>query len=293
MTFLDGEEVKQLDDIARAARRGADVALAQAEPLRAGYAERWPRHRAYAPGDDYRRIDWNVCARHDELLYRPPPPFSDRPVQLLVDCSRSMTTGSPSKWERAVRIAARLGAAALGRLDRVGALGFANGVVAEIPPMRGAARCLRLARFLDQLRPEGKRADLAAASRRLALRGPPGMTVVIGDFFAPDGYCRGLDLLQCAGHAVCAVHVCARDDAQPSLLGNVALCDIETGDRLAAVLGQRELSAYRTAFHEFCDAMRRFCRRRGIAYHRNWEDTPWRWTLFEVMGLVARQPKSG
>lgn len=288
MTFLDGEGWKQLNRIMRAARSAADVVFARAEPARAGLGERWPLHRAYAPGDDYRWIDWNVCARHDELLYRPPPFFRDRPVYLLIDCSRSMTSGTPSKWERAIRIAAGLGAAALASLALVGALGFADGLVAEFPPMRGTARCLTLARFLDQLKPEGKHAELRAAVPRLAQWGPPGLTLVVGDFLAPESYCRGLEALKRSGHAVGAVHVCDREDAQPNLLGPVVLCDIETGDRLAAVLGQRDLSAFRAAFDAFCETLRRFCRGRRIKYHRNWEHTPWQRTVFEAMGLVVR-----
>lgn len=286
MTFLDGEALKQLQGFIRAAQRRPTAIRACA----AGgeWAEHDARYRAYAPGDDYRRIDWNVCARRDELLFRPPPPFSDRLVHLLVDCSRSMTTGRPAKWERALRIAAWLGAAALARFDRVGALGFADGVVAEHSPARGAARCLTLARFLGGLKPQGTRADLAAACPRLARWGRPGLAIVIGDFLDPASYCRGLDLLKCSSREVCAVHVCDRADAQPDLRGRVELCDIETGRRLVAVLGRRELSDYRAAFDRFCETMRRFCRTRGIAYHRNWEDTPWQRTLFDSMGLVVR-----
>lgn len=288
MTFLDSEGVKQLERIVRAARSGVGVMLGPANTHPVGFSERWPPHRPYVPGDDYRRIDWHVFARHGGLFFRPHPLFSDRPVYLLVDCSRSMTTGRPSKWERAVRIAALLGIAALRRSNRVGALGFADGVVAEFPPLRGTARCLKLARFLDQLQPEGKLSDLVAAASRLASRREPGVAIVIGDFFAPESYRRGLKLLQCAGHAVRAVHVCAGDDAQAKLLGNATLCDIESGETLPVDLGQREVSAYRAAFHEFCETIHRFCQERGIGYHRNWEDTAWARLVCDAIGRVVR-----
>ena len=287
MTFLDGNGLKQLEAIARCVRYNA-VRPKRAPRRRIVATERWPQHRAYAPGDDYRQIDWNACARHDELWFRPVPPLDDRPWYLLIDCSRSMTTGRPSKWDRAVRIAAGLAAAALGRLDRVGLLGFADGVMAAFPPRRGPALCLKLAKFLGQLQPEGKRADLAAASARLAIWGSPGRTIVIGDFLAPDGYRRGLHTLRRLGHAVCAIHLCHREDAQPNLRGAVALCDIETGDRLATVLDQRDLAAYRATFDAFCKTVHSFCERQGIAYHRCWEDVPWQETVFAAMGLGVK-----
>ena len=78
-------------------------------------AEGWPRHRDYSPGDDFRWIDWSVCARHDELISRYRPAGEDRGVTILVDCSRSMSVGEPKKFDAARRGAAALGAMALGR----------------------------------------------------------------------------------------------------------------------------------------------------------------------------------
>lgn len=291
MTLLDCDFAKQLDWLAQSARWKLGGLLAHAGSARSSEAGHARQDRDYAPGDDYRQIDWNVCARHDELVWRPPPPVSDRCVCVLVDCSRSMSTGRPPKFDMARRIAVALGAAALGRLDRLVVLGFTDRIVAEFPPARGSGHRLRLLRFLDRLRPEGPATDLAGVAERLVRRPRPGLTAVIGDFFAPESYRRGLDILEHHGHLPCLVHLCDRDDAEPDVLGDVELCDVETGDRWTAVLGRRELARYRELFGQFCDSVRTFCRQRGIAYVRVQENTPWKRIVFETTGLTVKEYK--
>src|SRR5262245_4485780 len=50
-------------------------------------------HREYTPGDDFRYLDWNVFARHDELLLKRFQEEEDLHVYLLLDASRSMAYG--------------------------------------------------------------------------------------------------------------------------------------------------------------------------------------------------------
>ncbi len=285
MTLLGGELPKQLDWLAQAARWKLGGLLAQTGPARSGEVVQTLADRDYAPGDDYRGIDWNVCARHDELVWRRPPADSNCRVYVLVDCSRSMSTGRPPKFDLARRIAAVLGAAALGHLDQLAVLAFADRIGAEFPLTRGSSHRLKLLRFLDRLAPDGSPTDLAGAAECLVRRQRPGLTVVIGDFFAPESYRRGLEILRHHGHVPCMVHVCDRGDAEPDVLGDVELCDVETGDRWTTVLGRRELASYRLLFEQFCGSVRTFCRQQGIGYVRVRDDTSWERMVFETTGL--------
>jgi hypothetical protein len=111
------------------------------------------------------------------------------------------------------------------------------------------------------------------------------LAVVIGDFFSPESYRHGLGILRHHGHAACMVHVCNREDAEPKELGDVELCDAETGDRWTTVLSRRDLARYRDLFAQFCDSVRTFCNQREIRYLRVQEDTPWQRIMFETTGL--------
>ena len=65
--------------------------------------------REYVPGDDLRRIDWNVYARFEKYFIKL---FTDERQlhhRIIIDCSASMATGKPEKAVTALRLAAALG----------------------------------------------------------------------------------------------------------------------------------------------------------------------------------------
>ena len=55
--------------------------------------------------DDFRRIDWNVYARLDELTIRLTEPREDIGLYVILDCSSSMTSGAGLKSQRARQLA--------------------------------------------------------------------------------------------------------------------------------------------------------------------------------------------
>src|SRR3990172_8399336 len=90
----------------RSTKRGASVEFAD--------------YRNYTTGDDFRRVDWNVYARLEKLFLKLFVEEEDLHVYVLLDVSRSMEFGSPSKLLYGKRIAAALSYIALCNLDRVG-----------------------------------------------------------------------------------------------------------------------------------------------------------------------------
>src|SRR5207342_3648422 len=82
-------------------------------------------HRQYAPGDDFRHIDWKAYKRLGRLLLRLFDEEQDLPIYLFLDVSRSMA--EPAKFDQARRIAAALCYVGLAHLDRLTILTFADG----------------------------------------------------------------------------------------------------------------------------------------------------------------------
>src|SRR5436305_2031757 len=76
-------------------------------------------YRPYLPGDDFRRIDWNAYGRFGTLYVKLTEAREQLPVHILLDASRSMAWGGPSKLRFASQIAAALGYVALARYDRL------------------------------------------------------------------------------------------------------------------------------------------------------------------------------
>src|SRR3954454_15058734 len=159
--LFDSEFLKKLEYLSLVSRRVfRGQLLAQRRTMQLGGGIEFADHREYTPGDDFRYLDWNVFARHDELLLKRFQEEEDLHVYILLDCSRSMDFGANPKFDYARQVAAALAYIALADLDRVAVVAFAGDVVADFPLTRGKARILSLLKFLEGLEPRGDVTDL-------------------------------------------------------------------------------------------------------------------------------------
>jgi len=255
-------------------RTGGSPLLAAARKTLPGGGTEVTGHREYSPGDDFHAIDWALCARRDELYVKLFEGRSDRDLHLLLDCSPSMGLGRPAKFQLARQIAAALGHVSLLHLDRLIVAAFADGLVAELPPLRHASRIIRLLRFLEELPLRGKKTDLLRAVEMLVRRPYcPGPIVLISDLCDPDGFQRGLDLLRFHGYEPRLVHIVDPNDngannGESTLLGDAELIDVESQIGTSVTITERTVRRYRALLAEFHESVWEYCRRRGIVYMR-------------------------
>ena len=218
----------------------------------------------YTNGDDIRYIDWNRCARHDELLSRRFEGREDHHVHLLLDCSASMRVGEPKKFELARRVAAAIGYLALAGHERVGAAVFAESTRAQLPPVAGNRGLSNLLAFFDTLTVTQEATDLrAAAAAHLRGRPRPGLVVLVSDLLDPEGYRPAIDLLR-GRHQVHVMQLYARCEAEPSELGPLRLNEVETGRSHRLCAEARDLKNYRIVFGEFLRSVQSYCASRGV-----------------------------
>src|ERR1700731_262214 len=141
MPLFGSDFLKKLEYLSLVSRRVfRGSLLAQRRTLQFGSGIEFADHREYTPGDDLRYLDWNVYARHGELLLKRFQEEEDLHVYFLLDCSSSMGFGDPVKFDYARQVAAALGYIALADLDRVSVVAFAGDIVADFPLTRGKAR---------------------------------------------------------------------------------------------------------------------------------------------------------
>ena len=148
-------------------------------------------YRDYTVGDDLRHLDWNVCARHDELRVRLFGGRRDCHVRVLLDCSASMAVGSSeTKFQAARRITAGVALAAIRRQARLSVLPFSDRLLDRIGPMRGRARAGLLLRQLETLpRPEGPTDFRLVAEAFVRIDATSGPTVIVSDLCDPKPFC--------------------------------------------------------------------------------------------------------
>jgi uncharacterized protein (DUF58 family) len=229
-------------------------------------------HRPYAPGDDFRHIDWKAYKRLNRLLLRLFDEERDLPIYLMLDVSRSMA--EPAKFDMARRIAAALCYIGLVHLDKLTILPFGAGLGHESSAGRGKGRIFRVFELLERLEPGGP-TDLRESFKEFASRPRHvGLTVVISDFLDPGrqeeakGFEPGLKILRTLGHDVFVVHVTSQRDRDPGVFGEVRFVDVETGDRREIEVTPRLAAAYRHAWDAHAADLERFCGRYDVGYVR-------------------------
>src|SRR6478672_4140076 len=93
---------------------------------RKGTSVEFADHRHYVVGDDFRFLDWNLFARLDRLFIKLYQEEEDLQINVLIDLSRSMDFGTPTKLHYAKQIAAALAYIGLVNMDRVNLGGLTN-----------------------------------------------------------------------------------------------------------------------------------------------------------------------
>ncbi len=224
-------------------------------------------YRNYAAGDDFRRVDWNVYARLEKLFLKLFVEEEDLHVYMIIDASRSMAFGSPTKLLYAKRIAAALSYIALSNLDRAG-LAILNGQTAfTLSPKQGKQSAFAIFHWLKPIQASGQ-TQLAASLRDFSRKTTqPGLVVVISDFLDKN-YEKGVDALLSRKFEVTVVHLLDEYEFTPPFVGDLLLVDSETDERREITVTQSLLRKYGQRLAEFCANLESYCMRHGCNYAR-------------------------
>jgi uncharacterized protein (DUF58 family) len=189
--------------------------------------------RPYEPGDDVRRIDWNVTARTTVPHVRVHVPERALTAWLLLDVSPSMTFGTADrrKADVAEGVAVAIGHLATQRGNRLGIVTFGGSRDRRVPPAAGRLGLLGLltAARVDAVE-NGVGATSPADALRIANAAAPrgGLVVLVSDFRGPRDWLRQLAALA-ARHHVIAVEIDDPRESELTDVGELTLIDAETG----------------------------------------------------------------
>ena len=186
--------------------------------------------REYLPGDDVRRIDWNVTARMGHPYVKVFDEERELSVLLMVDASASGDFGTADrmKGEVGVEMCALLAFSAINNNDRVGLIVFTDEVEKFLPPKKGRKHVLRVIRELYYFKPKGRATNIAAALdylNRVTIRRS---VVFLFSDFLDAGYEAALKVANRRHDLVAVTIADPRELALPDI-GIVELDDAETG----------------------------------------------------------------
>ena len=270
--MIPGEMLRELREIEIAtARRMRSLRGGPFTSHQRGPGFDFDQLQPYRPGDDVRRIDWNVTARLDAPFVRHTHAERELNVMIAIDVSRSMTLGTSarSKRETMMLVTASLVFSALANQINTGFLAFSDRVLASRPPRRRRAAAWAI---LEQCWDAGDRATGRTAllpTVRHLLRTLKRMTMVclVSDFVSGEDLFGGSDLAMLAArHDVIAV--IPQDPferALPAGSGYMRVRDLESGRAATIDLGPTSREQYAVEAAERTRALVQACYRLPIS----------------------------
>ncbi len=266
--------------------------------MRRGRSIEFADYRTYTPGDDPRRVDWNIYARLEKPFIKLYEDEQDLTVHILLDASPSMrwrdetaggadfarSAGASGKWTRAAQLAIAIGHIALTSGDR---LLVELSTRERFGPKRGANATAELIAFIEtrsvemDLRESRIEPSLLAPAislnawwKRYALDARPGICVIISDLLDAEGCAEGLNALGASRLDTRLLHTLCPAELEPEFAGDVRLKDIETTATQDVSLDDATLRQYRDRLRAWTADLRDLCRKRGARYHLTNTATP-------------------
>jgi uncharacterized protein (DUF58 family) len=176
-----------------------------------GAGVEFSEYRAYAPGDEWRRVDWKLMARADRYFVREAERDSHVAVWLVLDASASMLEPSRSiagldKLQYAKLLLGCIGAIAQRQGDAFGLVVCQGERAHFTPAARGPRQLQRVLAQLERTQAQGGLPGAATLRASLHFTHAPGVVCAAGDFLDwPSPLSEALVRLRSMRHDVRAV----------------------------------------------------------------------------------------
>lgn len=228
--------------------------------------------REYAPGDDMRRIDWNLYARFEKLYMKLFVDERQLHHKIYIDASASMDWGEPNKAHIAMKLAAAIGYLSVQAMDRVSFYAIHEDTCEDLcQTIIGREAFYNAANILNTVDFYGD-GDIGAAFETLENPGNgDGISVIISDFLTDSDWKSAVDKLLYHNREVYLIQVLSRDEITPDISGKVLMLDAESideddGRNYRSEVTRSSVKAYEEAFLYHQKEIKRFCAARNVGF---------------------------
>jgi len=188
--------------------------------------------REYVPGDDVKRIDWNVSARHNSLFVKEFVEENELNIYLILDLSASNNFGFiKSKLDLSFEVAVSLMFLALKNNDKLGLGIFTDKLEKFIPSKKGKKQLLRIIKELIDYTPKSKKTDIMESLSTLNNKLKRKSVIYIISDFISDSYDKPLKFLK-LHHRVTLINISDIREKEIPEIGYAHMEDAETGEQI-------------------------------------------------------------
>lgn len=227
-------------------------------------------HRIYAPGDDFRAIDWRVYARTDNLMIKNYEEERNLIVHIIVDKSLSMGFGN--KFDYAAMIAVGYAHLAMKNNDKFQFATFSDDIEVY-QPQRGVSQLMAMVDYLNSIKLKGKTDILSIVQKYRKLMGSRALVVLISDFLVEIENIREA-LYYFAGNEVSLIQVLDPLEKNMDMEGSFKLKDAETQVFRRTYLSPRLRDEYIEKLEKHTAQIENECNTQGMDFFQVTTDMP-------------------
>lgn len=240
---------------------------------------------SYAPGDDFRGIDWKLFARTDKLFSKRYEEDKNLTVHVVIDFSASMNFGSENilKSEFAGMLGLGFAHIALKNNEKFVLLGFSKDLE-YFKPKRGRGQLIRV---LDELNKKKSAGITKFADSMIKYKtnvNTKSLIVIISDFLSPINEIE-LILKRFRRHQIRLIQVLDPIEAQLNIQGDFKLTDSETRDQMRTYISPFLRKNYLSYLAEHTRQIKRACDSVGAEFFSFTTDRD----LFDVFHDLLRR----
>jgi len=230
-------------------------------------------HRIYAPGDDFRSIDWKVYARTDDLYIKNYEEERNLIVHIIVDSSSSMDYGRPvTKFDYGAMLGVGFAYLAMKENEKFQFSTFADSLE-MFQPKKGMAQLASMVEYLNNAKIKGYSKIRDAIFQYKKVIGSRAMLILISDFLVPIEEIRAA-LYMIGDHEIKIIQVLDPVEKELKIQGDFKLKDSETGNKMRTYISPRLRVYYQKKLEEHSAKIEKACDRLGMDFHIVTTDTP-------------------
>lgn len=226
--------------------------------------------RQYQPGDDIRRIDWNLYARLGKHFLKLYTDERQMHIRIYIDCSASVGFYD-DKAEYALALAVAFGYMAVRNNDKVsfhllkdGKQFDPFGLIVGRNSFFSAVGKMKDVTFSGTT-------DFSAISKIADMGTNDGLSVLISDFLSDDSWQKAVDYFLYKKQQVLVCQVLGKEEVSPSYSGKFDLVDCEGTGRgdlrnVQLSITRAMVEAYKKELKKYRDEIKKFCISREAAF---------------------------
>ncbi|HLD97580.1 MAG TPA: DUF58 domain-containing protein [Candidatus Nanoarchaeia archaeon] len=217
-------------------------------------------YRIYAPGDDWRLIDWKIYARTDHLYIRRYEEERNLVMHAIVDSSASMNYGAPvTKFEYGAMLGVGFAYLALRENEKMQFATISDNINV-FQPRRGMGQLASMIDYLNGVKPSGKSRFSDMMKRYKKFLTSRAFIVLVSDFLMDIEEIReGLLALSSGNHDIKVIQVLDVTEKDLPLEGDVKLRDAESTEVLRTYIGPRLVTEYENKLEQHIAMIGNIC----------------------------------